>query len=356
MKIFQLYIARNLFAGWGLAFAIATAVFGLLFLLAEMERLGDSYQFGDAALYVLLTLPQRMFSLLPVVILLGSMLVLINMESANELTVMGASGISSARLLQLMCVPLLVLMCCIWLATEFITPRLNGLGEDHKLMTYGRIERHLDQAAWSRLDNGFVHLGRVDHQGISHKIELFLFNEEGRLSRSIYADSGEVLQDRLWQLRDVVIKDMQDKNIETSRVDTLEVDNLWQVQELPMLKLSSDSMPLSMLYEYSRFQKDNRQRSTRYEFAFWKLVTLPLNCAAMMFVAVPMAGRPGYSRNVSMGIKLGVGCLIGICFYLGSQIAYALGEILRWPSAFACLLPVMLIVLCAVVLLRRRQW
>lgn len=356
MTIAQRYLARNLFSAWGLVFAISSAVFGLLFLISEMDRLGPSYHFGDAAIYVVLTLPQRMFELLPVIILLGSIMALIGLESRNELTILGVSGLGSTQLLKLMALPLLALMTLIWLAEEYVTPRLNGYGEEHKASTYGSINAYLDQATWSRIGNGYVHLGYITMEGEPRNIEIFSFADNGDLERALYAAKAQVLQDRLWQLQDIVVKRVVADKISTQKLATLEVDNLWLQRELDMLKFTSDSMPPSVLYRYSQFLEDSAQRYEHFQLSFWKRITLPLTCAAMLILATPLGGRPGSARNSSIGLHLGLAVLLGIGFYLVSQVLYALGEILHWHPALSTITPVVIILAAAILLLRRRRW
>lgn len=356
MKIIQLYLARNLFTGWALALAIGAAVFGLLFLISEMDRLRDNYQFFDAALYVALTLPQRVFELLPVIVLLGSMIVLSNLESGSELTVLGASGLGAGKLMRLMVLPLIALMALIWLAEEYVNPRLNSYGEEHKIETFGSISRYLDQASWSKLDHGYVHLGGLSRDGEPRKIEIFLFNDDGSLRRSVYAWRAEVIKDREWQLYDVTIKETLDGVLTTRREKSLTVDNLWLAEELPILKLSSASMSPTMLYHYSKFLENTGQHYRTLALSFWKQLTLPLACAVMLILAIPLGGRPGISRSSSMGIRLGLGTLIGIVFYLCAQIIYALGEIMGWHPAFTCLLPIVVTLAIALIMLARSRW
>ena len=76
----------------------------------------------------------------------------------------------------------------------------------------------------------------------------------------------------------------------------------------------------------------------------------------MLVLAVPIGGRPGLSRNKSIGLQLGLGLIVGIFFYLGSQIIYALGTILDWQPAITCILPAVVILLAALVLLRKYSW
>jgi lipopolysaccharide export LptBFGC system permease protein LptF len=47
---------------------------------------------------------------------------------------------------------------------------------------------------------------------------------------------------------------------------------------------------------------------------------------------------------------------VGIIFYLGAQIIFALGQLLGWSIPLVAALPTLITCLCAMVLLRRMRW
>ena len=85
-------------------------------------------------------------------------------------------------------------------------------------------------------------------------------------------------------------------------------------------------------------------------------IALPLTAAAMVLLATPVSAQLGSRRGSAVGVNLAVGALIGIGFYLGSQILFALGTLLGLPPLLVALLPALAITACAVLLLRRMHW
>ena len=51
-----------------------------------------------------------------------------------------------------------------------------------------------------------------------------------------------------------------------------------------------------------------------------------------------------------------IGAIVGILFYLGSQIIFSLGQLLNWSIPLVALLPTLVILACALMLLRRMRW
>ncbi|HEY3487163.1 MAG TPA: LptF/LptG family permease, partial [Gammaproteobacteria bacterium] len=72
MKILDLYIARVILAGAAGALLVLTGLDMFIALMRELEFVdkGD-YGYPEAVLYVLLTLPARMYELFPAAVLVG---------------------------------------------------------------------------------------------------------------------------------------------------------------------------------------------------------------------------------------------------------------------------------------------
>ncbi len=356
MSILSLYLSRSLVSGWLLVLAVASAVFGLLFFVSEMERVTDSYTLTDVAIYVALSLPARILDLAPVGVLFGTLLVLSGLEKGSELTVVTMAGIGTLKLLKLMALPLALLMAGLWLAEEYVTAPLHRQAEEHRAETYGFKTGLLGGSLWMRDGNRYVHLGGVDKAGQPRSIDIYTLAADGELIRAIHADRGTVIADRQWRLFEVTVKERQAGVLTTRAVAELEMDNLWTRKELPSLPYSSASMSPSVLYRYIGYLRDTGQKVEFYDLSFWNRLLLPLNCAAMMLLATPIGGRPGSARNTSLGRQLGLGALIGIFFYLGAQVVYAVGLIAGIHPAITSSIPVVATFAVAVLLWWKTRW
>ncbi|MFT4613034.1 MAG: lipopolysaccharide export system permease protein, partial [Bacteroidia bacterium] len=188
------------------------------------------------------------------------------------------------------------------------------------------------------------------------KIRLFEFGENGELVRSLRAESADVSKDRRWLFKVVREKRLQEGNLVTDRQDELAVDNLWSKNELPSLTLQADGMNLSVLYSYSQYLAENGQPVDKYLRTYWQKLLMPFTLCAMVLLATPISASISAGRDRSFGFNLGVGALVGIFFFLGAQIIYAVGQLLGWSEPLVALLPALIILLVAVYLLRRMRW
>ncbi|MDJ0877025.1 MAG: LPS export ABC transporter permease LptG [Halieaceae bacterium] len=355
--ILRRYIAANLVRGWLMVLLVVGAVFGLIAFITELERTRFDYDALAVARYTIYTLPQQLVGLAPVIALLGSIMALANLDRYNELTVISCAGVSRRSLLTAIALPTLLLMTLLWAGLEFATPRLHQHAEqERQYLRYRGDVRIPDGGVWSRNERRYVHLARLDENGVPGGIDVYEFDEDGQLVRTLHAGAAEVRSGRRWLLKRVREKYLVDGVFRTRGHAELEVGNMWDKDELPSLALTADSMTLSVLYKYSQFLKANGQAWQSYFGAFWQKLALPLTVGAMVLLATPIAASLGSRRSSNFGVNLGIGALVGILFYLGAQIIYALGQLLSLSVPVVAFLPTVIVFLAALLLLRRMRW
>lgn len=355
--ILNRYITFNLLKGWLLVLLVIGSVFGLIAFINELERTRFDYDAGAVASYTLYTLPQQLVSLAPVIALLGSIVALAGLDRHNELTVISCAGVSRGRLLATIALPTAGLMLLLWTCQEWGTPQLHQIAEKerHYLRFRGDI-RIPDGGVWSRGDNRYTHLGIMTPEGEPGDIDIFEFNDVGELTRALHARSAEVLGKRRWLLKQVREKQLVDGEFRTRWHKELEVGKMWARDELPSLTLTADSMPLSVLYNYSKYLRANGQPWRYYLGAFWQKLAMPLTVGAMVLLATSISASLGSRRNRNFGVNMGIGALVGILFYLGAQIVFAMGRLVGIPVAMVAFIPTAIVLAVALMLLRRMRW
>jgi len=355
--ILQRYIGVSLLKGWLLVLVILGAVFGLVSFTEELGRIGKGYTTVEVARYTLLSLPNQLVSLAPVIALLGSIVALANLDRSNELTIISCTGFPPAKLLRAIAIPTALLMVLLWLCMEYVTPRLQQSAEQQK--------QHLRESSnswipgggvWSTDGRRYIHIRRMYEDNVPGLISLFEFDESGQLVRALRANTAQVNEDRSWIFEKVREKTLVGGELKTRGYQELEVPNLWSSDELPTLSLHWDSMNLSVLYRYSQYLASNGQPTEKYLNTFWQKLLMPLTVFAMVMLATPISASITAGRDRSFGINIGIGALVGILFYLGTQIIFSLGQLLQWSMPVVAVLPAVIILACALILLHRMRW
>ena len=349
--ILQRYIAGNLVKGWLLVLLVLGAVFGLIGFIQELDRTRFDYNALAVARYTIAILPHQLVSLAPVIGLLGSIIALASMDRNNELTVISCAGFSRRSLLAAIALPTLALMALLWLCMEYVTPALTQAAEaERHALRYRNEVRIPDGGVWSKNGNRYIHLEKMYEGGIPGDISMFEFDDSGRLQRALRAHKAKVSRDRTWTFQGVREKRLENGQLVTRQFPQLEIDNLWSPAELPTLTLDSDSMRLSVLARYSQYRADSGQPTEKYLGTFWQKLLMPLTVGAMVLLATPISANLGARRNRSFGLDIALGALLGILFYLGAQIIFALGQLLGLNIPLVALVPTLIVLLAALFL------
>ena len=354
--ILQRYIGINVAKAWFLVMLVLGAMFGLVGFIEELDRTEMDYNAIDAARYTLLILPNQLVSLAPVIALLGSIMALASLDRSNELTIISCTGFPPSRLLTALALPTIMLMAGLWICMEYVTPQLQQSAEQERKLLREGGGWLPGGGLWSTDGRRYIHLWKMSEDNIPGVINLYEFDESNELVRTLKADTAVVSKDRRWLFQKVREKLLVNGEFRTRGHKELEIANLWSSDELPTLTLKGDSMNLSVLYSYSQFLAGNGQPTGKYLNAFWQRLLMPLTVFAMVMLAASISAGATAGRDRSLGISIGIGALVGILFYLGTQIIFSLGQLLQWNIPLVALLPTLVILTCALFLFRRMRW
>jgi lipopolysaccharide export system permease protein len=357
MSIISRYIAINLIQGWLMVFLVLGTVFGLVGLIDELDRTHGNYGVMQVIQYTLMSLPTRLLDLAPVIALLGTIVALAGLDRHNELTIMCCSGIPVTALLKAIALPTAALMIVLWLLLEYVSAPLYQDAQQMKTAARNdNPDRLPGGGVWSKHGNRFIHLGAMHKGKKPGEISLYRFDDEGRLLLAIEADSAKVSSDRRWRFQQVKQKELLGDQLTTSRLKEVEIGNLWSKAELPTLSLTSQSMRLSVLRDYTEYLRSNNQAYQDYEMTFWQRLMLPVTVAAMVLLATPVSAGIGSRRDRNFGVNIAIGAVIGIFFFLSTQIIYSVGQMMQASPQLTTLLPALAVILCSVHMIRRMRW
>jgi lipopolysaccharide export system permease protein len=350
------YIGFALLKGWLLVWLIISAIFSLLALVDELERVSDRYQVSDVLQFILYTLPQRSMDLVPVIALLGTLLALAALNKNSEIIAMRAAGMSLRRLVGAVSLPAVLLVGGLYGVTEYVSAPLYRQAETHKsVVREGRADLLKGKGLWSASDYRFFNVRALQHGNVPTGIYLYQFSPEGQLLDFIFASHAIPAEDREWRLMDVWHKTSEQDQLTTRPRQHLDTGPFWSTDELPIVPLSIMGMTLTGLYEYAGYLRDTNQKWEAVQQLFWQKIALPLTAGAMVLLATPIGAGLSSQRGASFGKRLGVGAAVGVLFYLGSQIIQSGGPLAGIPAPLVALIPFSLVMLAAAGLFYRMR-
>lgn len=337
--ILDRYIMMETLKGYALALVILLAPVSLIELLEQFEDVGDhAYTGAHAVGFVVLTMPTKAIALLPFAILLGALYGLANLARRSELTIIRNLGVANVRIaLPVMVSAGLLLGLAVALDNYLASPlsRTAALSREFFLAEEGELLS--GSGFWARSEHTYVNVGSLKWGQVPGDIRIFELDEGGhvaRVTQAAYAKVDE--QNDNWLLVDVDTRDFEGAQVSREIIPELPWKPFW-LASVPMQTLPFESLSLGELREYIQYLQSSGQQTHRARLNLWQRFTLPLTGLGMAFLAVPFA--IGGARDRSFTRKLATGAMVGIGFYLGTQITASAALLAEIEPALIALIP-----------------
>jgi lipopolysaccharide export system permease protein len=353
MIILDRYIGINVAKACLLVMLILIALIVFLDFVEQLDDLGEgNYQLGQVAAFVGLMMPGRMLDLVPVTALLGSSIALGGLANGSELIAMRAAGISIWQIgLSVMKTGALLMLLVAALA-EFVVPPLQQLAYEQKSAAISSTRSmRTEHGFWSRDGLRFINIHSIVHGRIPTDIDIYEFDDTGRLLVFTHAKSADTSHREHWILQDVRQKIFDGKELITTSYPNRAWDAFLTKEQIRLLEPPIDSLSPSDLYYYIHYLRNSKQQTEPYELALWQKLIMPFSTGVMILLSIPFVF--GLPRVNSLGQRILLGSIVGIAFYLLNQIFMNLGVLLDLSAPVAVLTPVVILLGLVGILFRR---
>lgn len=347
MKILTRYLSREIYGSLALIFAALLMLFAFFDLLGELNDLGKGhYSIAYVIMYVLLTVPTRIYELFPVAVLIGTIFALVQMAANSELTIYRSSGASLKQMIFALLkigLPLMVLSLVIG---EFIAPPSMRFAQELRLKALNSQVsfKEFKSGVWVKDERSFVNVKNVLPDTTLQNISIYEFDNNFLLlgiteaQRAIYAKEGS------WRLEGVMETRFDKQGARVSHQAQKEWRSSITPDILRVLMVVPEQMSAWNLYLYTQHLKENKQESTRYEIEMWNKLVYPFSVMVMMLLALPFASHQKRSGGVSS--KVFTGIVLGLSFYFIGRLFAHLGSLNNWqPMLSASAITVMFLFL-----------
>lgn len=351
MSLLTRYIVRAVVSGALLVLLALMALDGLLSFFREIGATGaGDYDIPRALLYVVLTLPERVYDLFPAAVAIGGVLALGGLAANSELVVMRAAGVSIRRILWQVMQGGIVLIIAVVVLGEGVAPVSQEYGERMRTSAIaGEAVADTARGLWLRDEQRFVNVGRVMPGYELRDVAVYEFSA-GELISALHAERARYAQGG-WLLTGAAITTFTGDVVGTENHEQLRRDQLIRPDMLEVLAISPETLPSWQLYEYVGYLQRNQLDSARHELALWKKLVTPLSTLVMLLLSMPVIF--GSLRATGAGQRIFIGSLIGIGYYLMSELFAHVAIVYGLAVPAAALAPVVLFTLVGVLALRR---
>ncbi len=356
MKTLRRLIYRDTVSAIGF---VALAFLALFFFFDLLDEMGDvgravgdtTYTVWHALLAVSLGIPNHLYELLPIAVLIGSIFVMARFAQSSEFTIMRTSGLGPWLALRTM----LLLGACFVVLTvavgDYIAPAAERMALVAKAKYLGKTSTSGSTGAWLKEKNNgntlAVNVRAVRADGALQGIRVFQFDGQGRMVLQIHADSGQVQSTATaWDLTNARIArfryTLDAQGAETAQVTREQAPSLeWPTSITSEMLVAAvhkpDRMPTLELFQFIQHLKANDQSAQKYEIEFWRKVFYPLSCLVMVVLALPFAYLHFRSGGIA-GYVFG-GVMAGISFFLLNNVFGYAGNLQNWSPMLTAAAP-----------------
>ena len=339
VKVFERHLARAIYVATALVTLAFLGLFGFFDLIGELNYLGKGgYQLRDAMVFVVMTLPGRAYEILPISVLIGTLYALTRLARDSEITVLRASGLSTAEFLGSLIRIAAVFVLLTLAIGELVVPFTEKTAQSLRLQAMGSlVGQNFRSGLWVKDDLSFVNVREVSPSAGLKGIRIYAFDQEFRLQSITEAETGSYLGEQKWRLAKLVRTEFHADRAKVERHESLTWSSALNPELVSVLMVNPDRMSLPTLYRYVTFLDNNQQKSTQYEIAFWKKLIYPLATLVMMMLALPFAYMQ--DRMGAVSVRVFSGIMLGIGFHLLNGLFASLGVINSWIPFYSAITP-----------------
>ena len=331
---------------------IAVAVDMFVELANEMGASGKGdYNISRTLLYVPMIVPGDVYSFFPMIGLLGALIGLGSLSNSSELMVMRAAGMSVSKIVFAVFTAALLICFVMTLVGELAAPKLFHAAKLYKQQSVsGNQAIETQHGVWMHVKNDFLNIQTVVDRDELVGVMRYQFNSDHQLISEAYAAQLNYINNQ-WQALKVQATYLNHDPIEAGSYP----EQTWKLELRPeALAFGFDDptqMSMVKLLQFVHYREAVGLPSSQYSLAFWQRVFQPIAMLVMVLLAVPCVF--GMARSGSMGLRVLIGVIIGMGFYLINQLLGQFSIVYQLPVWLAALTPVSIFFLFGLWLLRR---
>ena len=336
-------------------------------LPSSLPTARDIYQIRHALLYVGLLIPNHLYELLPISVLIGTIFVMARLAQSSEYTILRTSGLDPWRALKLLLGLGAFFVVLSFVIGDYIAPVSERTAQLLKARYQGTVTVG-QTGAWmkEKQDEGsyVVNVKTLFSGNQMLGVKIFGFDSKGLLASTLSAPTASFGEDGSWILKNVDRVDFslsaasglepdasttvmpaanpKPEPTRTSGVIRSQAESFrWPTeitQEMVSVALlKPERMGTLDLFHYIQHLDSNGQTAQRYEIEFWKKVFYPLSCLVMVILALPFAYLHFRSGGIATYVFAGV--MIGISFFLLNNVFGYIGNLQNWQPWVAAATP-----------------
>ncbi len=359
----DLYIARRFMGSFLRVFGVFFGVLTLIDLIEQIRKFGQSgIGLGEALVLAVLNVPQNLYLILPLIMVLAGIALFLGLAKSSELVVVRAAGRSGLRFLVS---PVVTALAIGLFAVMVLNPLVAAMSKEYDQRAAARMAAERGTAAvlslsaeglWLRQGDAtgqtVIHAARISPEGTElGGVSFHLFSPEGRILGRIEAE-GARLEPGQWLLDGAKQWDLTAANPEAAAM-TPSAPLAVATDLTPEQLVEKLGSPVAVAFWDLTAQAQALERAgfsaKAYRLSYQMELALPLLMAAMVLLAAGFTMR--HARFGQTGQMVLFALIGGFVIFFLRSFAEVLGENGQIPILIAAWSPPVAAALLALSLL-----
>ncbi len=356
LGVLDRYVMRAVLSGVAMVAAVLASLGALFLVIGQQNDIGvGNYTAASAAVFVLLSLPQQIWDLLPISALIGGLLGLGNLARGSELTVMRAAGWSVWRVSRGVVAAGAILLVVAVILGEWLAPPMHQLAKQQKTLQKMAGEGGGTLGAtWVRDGQLLVSVERRGGGEGYGGVALFELDDRNRLRSMAQATSIKFDAEGRWLLGQYA---------ETTLLSDTQVAARRSASEPFSSNLSADffgdaagapdQMSTLSVWRVVMHLRSNGLDDREPLFAFWSRIARTIAIFFALILALPFVF--GSLRDSGSGARVAMGFVLGIGFFSLQRTLESGAIVFGGPPALLAWTPTLLLAAAALLLIMRTR-
>ncbi len=356
MKTARRYLASEIYRTTIAVILVLLGLFIFFDMIDALDNLNEKFTFASLLYVQALQIPNRLYDLLPICVLIGTVIALAGLAQRNELVILRVSGISSKRLLWMLWLITIPFMIFAAFVSEVITPYTEKKTSEFTISALGKNSTKMDSGYWFRepVDDSHyrvINIRRLNSSTEIDTITIFEYNTQDNQLSSVTNAAKGILQHGELRLDNVTTRTLTSNLAQVLTNEQAPLENISSLktqktisfktsltsERLVATELQPDKMSTPDLLNYVQYLEENNLQANRHIVALWRKGSYPFTLLVMITLAAPIGFVQ--SRKGGVGAKIFLGILIGIVFFMANQLALNVGMLNNLPPWLTALLP-----------------
>ena len=355
LGVIERYVLRAVIGGTAMVALVLLSLGGLFLFMGQQDDIGvGRYTTVDAIVFVLLNLPQQAWELLPISALIGALLGLGNLARGSELIVLRTAGLSTWQIARPVVIAGVLLALLGAALGEAMGPPLQQMARQQKAFAkFAGISFAGSGEAWVRDGNLLVNVERQTGKTQFGGMIIYEIGRDGRLAAMGRAVSARSNERGTWSLEQYAETRFGSDRVTSSRMPSKALESNVTAEFLGIAAATPAQLPTAALWKMVGHLEANGLDTREAAFALWSRIARTVATVFAVLLALPFVF--GSLRASGAGVKVALGLLLGIGFFILQQMLESGTLVFNGNPALFAWLPTVLMAVVSLLLIARTR-